>query len=91
MFNGGKTMDADGQEIKLTDEQVVQLHSEALNKAAAFNRLARREKKASERIKELETELEQFKSSEPKAGEGVKTEVDGEPSWEAELMKYAMK
>jgi len=91
MFNGGRTMDADGQEIKLTDEQVVQLHSEALNKAAAFNRLAKNHKKASERIKELETELEQFKASEPKAGEGVKTEGDGEPSWEAELMKYAMR
>jgi hypothetical protein len=91
MFNGGKTLDADGQEIKLTDEQVVQLHSEALNKAAAFNRLARSNKKATERIKELETELEQFKSSEPKGAEGVKAEDDGAPDWDKELMKYAMK
>lgn len=51
-------------------QEMVKLHAAMRNKAMGFDRLAFRLTSAQKRIKELETELGQFKASEPKPGQG---------------------
>lgn len=71
----------------LSPEQMVELHSAIRNRAAGFDRLAYKYNKANRRIKELEAELKSFQDSEPKNGDGKRTESN-EPSemdWERNL------
>lgn len=90
-FNGGKTIDKDGNPSQLTPAQLTALHSEMFNKAAAFNRIAHQNKSLSARVKELESELEAFKNSEPGQGEGRKVEGEEKSeSWEDALNKLAV-
>ncbi len=51
-------------------EEMVKLHAELRNKAAAFPRLALRLKTARTRIKELEASLAEYEKSEPSPGKG---------------------
>lgn len=55
---------------KMTVEQRVKLHSAIRNRAAGFARLAYQNKQLMAKVKELEDSLKEFKSSEPKEGEG---------------------
>jgi len=63
---------------KLTSEQRAELiagQAAIINKGAAFDRLAVQFKNRGERIKALETELKQFKASEPGPGEGSRAKA----------------
>jgi hypothetical protein len=68
-------------------EETVKLHASIRNRAAAFTREVYRNSKLQARVTELESELEQFKNSEPKNGDGKSGEV-GEQTFE-ELMADA--
>jgi len=54
----------------LKPEDAVKLHAAIRNKAGAFDRMVHVNKKLRGRITELEQELQAFKRSEPKAGDG---------------------
>lgn len=64
-----------GNGNKLSRKEIVALHSQVRNQAAAFGPLVYRNRQLEARIQELEKELEQFKTSEPGAGQG-----DGSPA-----------
>src|SRR5207247_7918703 len=56
-------------------EEMVKLHAELRNKAAAFPKLALHLKRARERIKELEATVAEYEKSEPPGGEGGRSRV----------------
>lgn len=74
-------------------EEMVTLHAELRNKAAAFPKLALRLKQARSRIKELEKSLEDYEESEPPSGDGGKPRAikPGDPEAEAMAELAAMK
>lgn len=74
---------------KWTPEQRARHLSALRNRAAAFDRLAYENKSRADRIKELETELEEFKDSEPSGGEVPAGDKQAEPSTLDLLKKYA--
>lgn len=67
-------------------EEMVKLHAELRNKAAAFPKLALRLKQARSRIKELEKSLEDYEESEPPSGDGGKPRSIKPSDPEAEAM-----
>lgn len=56
--------------VKKTPEEMVKIHAEVRNKAAAFPKLALKLKTARARIKELEKTVADYEASAPPAGEG---------------------
>jgi hypothetical protein len=54
-------------------QQIVQLHAAVRNRAAAFGRLVYQNEKLESTVKELQAKLDQYKESEPGAGEGQRT------------------
>lgn len=87
VFNGGKMPDEKGNEITLSDDDMVLLHSEAYLKIAGFNRLANAKRALQKEVETLKAELAQYKSSTPKSGGSTEQVDDGEPSWEDALAK----
>lgn len=83
-----------GQPLKdgdkpLNPAELLQLRSAMRNKFAAFDFQVHLKRKAESRVKELEAELEQYKKSEPKGGDGG-PKTTQEKSWEQELESIAV-
>lgn len=76
VLSGGKALV--DKETDWTDEQKAQNAAAVRNKVIAFDAISRRSAVASKRIKELEKELEQFKSSRPGNGDGKGREQGAE-------------
>jgi hypothetical protein len=70
---------------KLPPEEMVKLHSAVRNKAAGFDRAVYRARKLSDRVKELESELAEYKKSEPTPGEGARTTPTRTKTFEEEI------
>lgn len=69
-------------------EQQVAMHSAIRNRAAAFGRLAYQLRAANTELAELRKELDSYKESEPKGGDGApRTQDDDSLSWESRLEK----
>jgi hypothetical protein len=76
-FNQGQPVDGEGEPMK--EDDLIELWSGVRNKAGAFNYVAYRYRLANSRIAELEKELAEFKTSEPKGGAlpaGGEPEID---------------
>jgi hypothetical protein len=76
-FNQGQPVDGQGEPMK--EDDLIELWSGVRNKAGAFNYVAYRYRLANSRIAELEKELAEFKTSEPKGGAlpaGGEPEID---------------
>lgn len=89
-FNLAERAFSDGKPMKEGDKplnaaELLQLRSAMRNKFAAFDYQVYLRRKAEGRIKELEAEVEQYKKSEPGAGDGGGERTEGEHSWEADL------
>lgn len=85
VFSSGQPL-ADGDK-PLTKSQKTALDAIAWHKLRAFDFQVARRKNAESRIKELETELEQYKKSEPGPGDGGghKPAEGDVPDWEKQL------
>ena len=70
-------------------EELVAQHSAIRNRAAAFGRLAHQLRTANSRVAELEKELESYKDSEPKGGDGAPADQNGAMGWESQLEALA--
>lgn len=71
---------------QLNPKERVQLHSAIRNKARWFDLLAYRNQQLNEKLKTLESELEEFRNSTPGEGTGHRDKVeDGTMGWENEL------
>lgn len=68
VLNGGAPI-KDGEK-QMTNEEMAIAVAAVRNKAAAFDRVAYKASTLAKRVKELEKELEQFKSSSPRNGDG---------------------
>lgn len=86
VFNGGKMLDDNGNEITLSDEDMVKLHSEAYMKIAGFNRLARSNRMMQKQIDELKAKIDGYEKSAPKGGDGAAQPAKPEKTWEDDLM-----
>lgn len=87
---GFKLVDLVFSKTEIPIEKRIQLTATVRNKAAAFDRIAFQNKKQTERIAELEKELQDYKSSSPEGSEpGTKTER--ELSWTDEIDEIAGK
>jgi hypothetical protein len=75
-FNGGKLVDKDGQVKNLSQEELVALHSEVRNKAAAFNTIVYRMNKLKSELEGARKELAQYKASEPGKADGERKEKE---------------
>lgn len=73
----------------MSQEDAVRLHALVRSRAAAFPRAAYLNSKLESKIQELESELAQFKSSEPKNGEGERVAAPDAMDWESELNSLA--
>lgn len=69
----------------LKPDEIVKVHAAVRNKAAGFDRMVLRAKRLADRVSELETELAQFKESEPPAGDGAGEKAKAPASWEDEI------
>lgn len=74
---------------KLPPEEMARLHSAIRMKAAGFDRMVYRARRAEARIKELESELDEFKKSEPKPGEAARTTPKEKKGWADEIDELA--
>lgn len=70
---------------KMPPEEMARLHSAIRMKAAGFDRMVHRTRKAEARIKELEAELDEFKKSEPQPGEAARTKPETKKGWAEEI------
>jgi hypothetical protein len=69
----------------LSPDEMVKVHAAVRNKAAGFDRMVLRVKRLNDRVKELETELGEFKESEPAKGEGSREKTKAAGTWEDEI------
>ena len=70
---------------RLTSEQRIKLHSQVRNRAAGFARMVHRNRQIQAKLDEVTKELEEFKKSEPGAGDGSRANGTTPLTFEQEI------
>jgi len=90
-FNGGRITDKDGNVRTLSRQELVSLHNEMMNKAAAFSSVVHRKNSKitalETELAEIKKELEQFKESEPGNADGEGKPLSRQPAKSPETME----